>query len=81
MKGQESLSHSEKDNTTLSDQLLAEDLMEMAGYSADEISATFDHQQYSDSSGDWSEASKELFKQLSVQQVEEEHSRLLINES
>ena len=80
VKGQESLSHSEQKNTTLSDQLLAEDLIEMAGYSADEISATFDHQQYSESSGDWSEASKELFEQLRVQQVEEEHSRLLINE-
>ncbi len=81
VKRRDNLSHREKDNTTLSDQLPADDLMEMAGYSADDISATLEPQQNSDSSGDWSEASKGLFKQLRVQQVEEEHSKLLINEA
>ncbi len=81
VKKQANLPRNVKDNATLSDHLLAGDLIEMAGYSADEISATFDHQQNCDSSGNWSEASEELFKQLRIQQVEEEHSRLLINEA
>lgn len=80
VKKQASLPHGQKDGAALSDHLLAEDLIEMAGYSAEEISAVFDHQQNCDSNGDWTEASKELFKQLCIQQVEEEHSRLLIDE-
>ena len=79
VKKQTTLPRSQKDNVTLSDHLLAEDLIEMAGYNADEISDTLDHQQNSDSNSDWSEASEKLFKQLRIQQVEEEHSRFLIN--
>ena len=77
VKRQKGLPHSEKDNTTLSDQLLAEDLIKMAGYSAADKPTILDR----DSSGEWSGTSKELFKQLRLQQVEEEHSRLLINEA
>lgn len=80
-KKQTRLPGSEDDNATLSDLLLAEDLIEIAGYNADEVSATFNHQQNSDSNGDWPELSNKLFKQLLLQQVEEEHSRLLIDEA
>jgi flagellar biosynthesis GTPase FlhF len=80
VKKQTSLPRGQKDSVTLPDHLLAEDLIEMAGYSADEITATFDHKQNCDSNGDWSEVSEKLFKQLCIQQVEEEHSRLLIDE-
>ena len=80
-KKQTSLPHGEEGSATLSDLLLAEDLIEIAGYSPDEVSATFEHQQNSDSNGDWPELSKKLFRQLLHQQVEEEHSRLLIEEA
>ncbi len=80
-KKQTNLPRSEENNATLSDLLLDEDLIEIAGYCADEVSATFDHQQNNDSNGDWSELSMKLFKQLLLQQVEEEHSRLLIDEA
>ncbi len=72
---------SPEDNATLSDLLLAEDLIEIAGYSADEVSPAFDHPQSTDSNVEWSELSKKLFNQLLLQQVEEEHSRLLIDEA
>ncbi len=80
VKKQTSLPRSEKDDVTLSEHLLAEDLIEMAGYSADEISDTLDYQQNCDFNSDWSETSEKLFKQLLLQQVEEEHSKLLIND-
>ncbi|MGR3292796.1 MAG: flagellar biosynthesis protein FlhF [Candidatus Scalindua sp.] len=80
VKKQNGLSRDEKDSVTLSDHLLAEDLIEMAGYTPDEISAAFGHQQSCETSGDWTEVSEKLFKQLRIQQVEEEHSRLLIDE-
>ncbi len=80
VKKQTSLHHSEKEDVTLSEHLLAEDLIEMAGYSADEISDTFDYQQNCDFNSDWSETGEKLFKQLLLQQVEEEHSKLLIND-
>jgi flagellar biosynthesis protein FlhF len=53
----------------------------MAGYSADEIPVPLSHHQNCDLNyGDWPGQSRELFKQLRIQQVEEEHSRLLIND-
>jgi len=79
VKMQTTLPLRQRDNVTLSDHLLAEDLIEMAGYSADEISDTLDHRQNSDSHGGRSQASEKLFKQLRIQQVEEEHSKHLIN--
>ena len=78
-KKQTTLTRSENDSAALSDHLLAEDLVEMAGYSVDERLAASDHQQDSSSGGDWPKASKELFNQLRLQQVEEEHTNLLIN--
>ncbi len=80
VKKQESLPRSEKDDVPLSEHLLAEDLNEIAGYSADGISDTFDYLQNCDYNSDWSETSEKLFKQLLLQQVEEEHSTLLIND-
>ncbi len=79
-KKQTSLPLGEKDDVALSEHLLAEDLIEMAGYSADEISGTFDYHQDCGVNSDWSETSEKLFKQLLLQQVEEEHSKLLIND-
>ena len=80
MKKQTTLPRGQMGNATLADHLLTEDLIEMAGYSSVEISEPLVHHQNYDSNGNWSETSEKLFKQLRIQQVEEEHSRLLINE-
>ena len=81
VKKQTSLPRDQMSNVNLADHLLTEDLIEMAGYSADEIPVPlFHHQNYDLNYGDWPEQSRELFKQLRIKQVEEEHSRLLINE-
>jgi flagellar biosynthesis GTPase FlhF len=81
VKKQTSLPRDQMSNVGLADHLLTEELIEMAGYSADEISVPLLHHQNCDLNyGDWPGQSRELFKQLRIQQVEEEHSRLLINE-
>ena len=80
-KKQTSLPRDQMNNINLADHLLTEDLIEMAGYNADEIPVPLFHHQDCDLNyGDWPGQSRELFKQLRIQQVEEEHSRLLINE-
>jgi flagellar biosynthesis protein FlhF len=80
-KKQTSLPRDQMSNINLADHLLTEDLIEMAGYSADEIPVPLSHHQNCDLNyGDWPGQSRELFKQLRIQQVEEEHSILLINE-
>jgi len=43
--------------------------------------AVDEYQQNSDMNDGWTEISKELYKQLRIQQVEKEHSRILINEA
>ncbi len=81
VKKQTRLTGNQEGSVALSDHLPAEDLIEMAGFNANEMSTTLDYQQNCDSSSGWSETSKELFKHLRIQQVEEEHSILLINEA
>ncbi len=81
MKKQTGLLHGQMDSVTLADHLLTEDMIEMAGYSADQIpTPLLHHQNYDSNYGDWPEQSRALFNQLRIQQVEEEHSRILINE-
>ncbi len=70
-----------RDNVTLADHFLTEDLIEMAGHRVAETKLTPAHHQSCDSDdGDWPEQSRGLFKQLSTQQVEEKHSKVLIKE-
>lgn len=81
VKKQAGLPHGQMGDITLADHLLTEDLIEMAGYRADQISAPFIHHQNNNLNGEWTETSEKLFKQLRIQQVEEDHSRILINEA
>ncbi len=82
VKKQTGILHGQMNSVTLADHLLTEDLIELAGDSKDEITAPLIHHQDSDSNyGDWPGQSRGLFKQLLIQQVEEEHSRILINEA
>ncbi|GAX60030.1 flagellar biosynthetic protein FlhF [Candidatus Scalindua japonica] len=80
-ESQSGLKYPQMGNASLADHLLTADLIEMAGCSEDETPTTLVKQQYSDSNSfDWPGQSIGLFKQLRIQQVEDEHSRILINE-
>jgi len=69
------------DSDILADYLLSEDLAEMTGFNFEEKSVPLVSRQNSDMNDGWTEISKELYKQLRIQQVEKEHSRILINEA
>ena len=67
-------------NNILSDHSLLEDLPETIDYSTEKQPTPLVLKQDSNLSDNWPEKSKELYKQLRAQQVEKEHSRILINE-
>ena len=72
---------SEIENLTLADHLQSEDIVEMAGYRADQNPATTMNDKSSDLNDKWPEKSKEIYKQLRKQQVEKSHCRILIKEA
>ncbi len=72
---------SEIENITLADRLQSEDIVEMAGYRADQSPVTIIDKKSCDLNDNWPERSKEIYKQLREQQVEKNHSRVLINEA
>ena len=72
---------SQMDSGILADYLLSEDLVEIAGYSLNEKSAPLVRHQNNDFKDGWTEVSRELYKQLRIQQVEKGHSLILVNEA
>ena len=72
---------SEIENVTLADCLQSEGIIEMAGHRAEKSPVNIIDKKNCFLNKDWPEKSKELYKQLREQQVEKEHSRVLINEA
>ncbi len=72
---------SEIENITLADRLQPKDFIEMAGYKADKSPVNIIDKKSCNLNNNWPEKSKEIYKQLREQQVEKEHSRVLINEA
>jgi flagellar biosynthesis protein FlhF len=72
---------SEIENITLADRLQAEDVIEMAGYRVDQSPVKIIDKKSCDFNDNWPVRSKEIYKQLREQQVEKNHSRILINEA
>ena len=72
---------SEIENLTLADHLQSDDIVEMAGYRADQSPATIINEKSSDLNDEWPERSKEIYTQLRKQQVEKSHCRILIKEA
>lgn len=68
-------------DVTLADRLQPEDIIEMAGYRVDKSPVKIIDGKSCQLNKNWPEKSKELYKQLREQQVEKEHSRVLINEA
>ena len=54
--------------------------LSVQGEITNQLTTPLVHHQNSDLNDGWTEISKELYKQLRIQQVEKEHSRILINE-
>ncbi len=79
--GRKDMTDLHEDSNVLSDFLLSEDLVEMAGLNFEEKSVPFVHQENRDFNDGWTEISRELYKQLRIQQVEKEHSMILVNEA
>ena len=69
------------DSNILADYLSSKKPVEMADDSLEEKSAPLVGRQNNDMNDGWTEISKELYKQLRVQQMEKDHSRILINDA